>query len=328
MILITGGAGFIGSNLAAALNERGETDVIVCDRLGTDAKWRNLAKRELADVIAPEALPDFLTSSVGRAVRAVFHMGAISATTATDADLVVETNFRLSMRIWRHCAETGATLVYASSAATYGDGAQGFLDRDDPASLAKLAPLNLYGWSKHLFDRAAIRLAEKKQAPPHWCGCKFFNVFGPNEYHKGEMQSVVAKITPEAIAGRPARLFRSHRPDYPDGGQLRDFVWVDDVCDAMLWMAEAKPANGLYNIGSGAARSWLDLVSAIYRSLGVEPKIDFIDMPEALKQNYQYYTQADIGKLRGAGYSGQATPLETAVQTYVADYLTLTDRYR
>lgn len=328
MILITGGAGFIGSNLAVALNDRGETDVIVCDRLGADSKWRNLAKRELADVIAPDALPDFLASSAGRAVRTVFHMGAISATTATDADLVIETNFRLSMRLWRHCAETGATLIYASSAATYGDGAQGFLDHDDPESLAKLAPLNLYGWSKHLFDRAAIRLAAKNQAPPHWCGCKFFNVFGPNEYHKGEMQSVVAKVAPEAMAGRAARLFRSRHPDFSDGGQLRDFVWVDDVCDAMLWMADAKPANGLYNIGSGTARSWLDLVSAIYRALGSEPSIEFIDMPESLAQKYQYYTQAEIGKLRGAGYAGQTTPLEKAVQTYVKGYLTLTDRYR
>jgi len=328
MILITGGAGFIGSNLAAALNDRGETDVIVCDRLGTDQKWRNLAKRELADVIAPEALPDFLASSVGRELRTVFHMGAISATTATDADLVIETNFRLSMQIWRHCTEYGTALVYASSAATYGDGAQGFTDHDDPSSLAKLAPLNLYGWSKHLFDRAAIRLAEKQKHPPHWYGCKFFNVFGPNEYHKGDMQSLVAKITPDAMAGKAASLFRSHRPDYSDGGQLRDFVWVNDVCDVMLWLADAKPANGLYNIGSGAARSWLDLASAIYRALGAEPKIDFIEMPETLKQKYQYFTQANLAKLRTAGYSGQATPLETGVQAYVSGYLALTDRYR
>lgn len=328
MILITGGAGFIGSNLAAALNDRGETEIIVCDRLGTDSKWRNLAKRELADVIAPEALPDFLASSAGRELRTIFHMGAISATTATDADLVIETNFRLSMRIWRHCAETGATLVYASSAATYGDGAQGFTDHDDPASLAKLAPLNLYGWSKHLFDRAVMRLVEKQQAPPKWYGCKFFNVFGPNEYHKGDMQSVVAKITPDAMAGKAARLFRSHRPDYSDGGQLRDFVWVDDVCDAMLWLANADHANGLYNIGSGVARSWLDLVTAIYRALGSDAKIDFIDMPDTLRENYQYYTKADMSKLRSAGYSGQATPLETAVQDYVSRYLALTDRYR
>jgi ADP-L-glycero-D-manno-heptose 6-epimerase len=328
MILITGGAGFIGSNLAAALNDRGETDLVICDRLGTDAKWRNLAKRELADVIAPEGLADFLSSSAARSLRAVFHMGAISATTATDADLVMDTNFRLSMRIWRHCAEAGVPLVYASSAATYGDGEQGFVDQDDPDSLSRLAPLNLYGWSKHLFDRAAARLAARNQSPPHWYGCKFFNVFGPNEYHKGDMQSVVAKITPQAMQGEAARLFRSHRPDYADGGQLRDFVWVQDVCDVMLWLAEKTPPSGLYNVGSGAARSWLDLVSAIYRTLGSEPKVDFIDMPDILQKNYQYFTQADMGKLRAAGYSGQATPLETAVHSYVSGYLTLTDRYR
>ncbi len=328
MILVTGGAGFIGSNLIATLNERGETDVVVCDWLGSEGKWRNLARRELADVVAPEALPQFLASSAGRSLRAVFHMGAISATTATDGDLVIDTNFRLTMRLWRHCAEIGAPFVYASSAATYGDGSQGFLDQDDPASLAKLAPLNLYGWSKHLFDRTAVRLAAKGEAPPNWYGCKFFNVFGPNEYHKGEMQSVVAKMTPDAMVGKRARLFKSHHPDYPDGGQMRDFVWVEDVCDAMVWLADKKPGNGLYNMGSGAARSWRDLVSSIYLSLGLEPAIDFIDMPEYLKSNYQYYTQADIGKLRTAGYSGQATPLETAVQTYVSSYLSLTDRHR
>jgi len=328
VILITGGAGFIGSNLAATLNERGVSDVIVCDRLGTDDKWRNLAKRELADIIAPETLPDFLGSAAARDLRAVFHLGAISATTATDADLVIENNFRLSMRLWRHCAEVGTPLIYASSAATYGDGAAGFVDQDDPASLARLAPLNLYGWSKHLFDRAAVRLAAKNHAPPRWYGCKFFNVFGPNEYHKDDMRSLVAKVAPEAMIGKPARLFKSDRADYADGGQLRDFVWVNDVCDAMLWLAAERPSSGLYNMGSGAARSWLDLVSAVYRAIDREPLIDFIDMPEALRAKYQYFTQADMTKLRAAGYPGQATPLEKAIQTYVTGYLTLTDRHR
>lgn len=328
MILITGGAGFIGSNLAAHLNDRGETDLIICDWLGSESKWRNLAKREIADLLPPEALPAFLSSTEARALTAVFHMGAISATTATDGDLVIETNFRLSQRLWRFCTEAHLPLIYASSAATYGDGAQGFVDQDDPAALERLTPLNLYGWSKHLFDRAAVRSAARGNAPPHWYGCKFFNVFGPNEYHKGDMQSVVAKMTPAVRAGEAARLFRSHRSDYADGGQMRDFVWVDDICDAMFWLMSSRPQNGLYNMGSGAARSWKDLITAIYDAVGLEPKIDFIDMPPGLRQNYQYYTQADMNKLRLAGYPGQSTPLESAVQTYVTDYLGSTDRYR
>ena len=328
MILITGGAGFIGSNLAALLNDRGETDLILCDWLGSEGKWRNIAKREVADLLPPEALPAFLASTEARALKAVFHMGAISATTATDGDLVIETNFRLSQRLWRFCTEAQLPLIYASSAATYGDGAQGFVDQDDPASLANLTPLNLYGWSKHLFDRAAVRSAAKGNAPPHWYGCKFFNVFGPNEYHKGDMQSVVAKMTPAARAGETARLFRSHRSDYVDGGQMRDFVWVDDICDAMLWLLSSRPRSGLYNMGSGTARSWKDLITAIYGAVGLDPRIDYVDMPLILRENYQYYTQADMNKLRLAGYPGQSTPLESAVQTYVTDYLALTDRYR
>jgi ADP-L-glycero-D-manno-heptose 6-epimerase len=224
MIIVTGGAGFIGSNLVAALEERGRHDVAVCDRLGTGDKWRNLGKRELAALFPPEELFSFLEKNA-HAVEAVFHMGAISSTTEPDADLTIATNFALSLRLWDWCASHGVRLIYASSAATYGDGMEGFDDDSSSAALARLKPLNAYGWSKHLFDRRVMRLiAEGRSRPLQWAGLKFFNVYGPNEYHKGSMRSVVHQVFPRAQKGEPSRLFRSHREGIPDGGQQRDFV--------------------------------------------------------------------------------------------------------
>jgi len=252
MILVTGGAGFIGSNLVAALEDEGE-HVVVCDRLGRGDKWKNLAKREVEDLIAPDDLDAFLAGPGGD-VRYVFHMGAISATTETDADLVYETNVRLSQRIWRWCAAHEAPLVYASSAATYGDGSAGFDDDDSPEALTRLRPRNAYGWSKHVFDRWAVRRArEGREVPPQWVGLKFFNVYGPNEYHKGNMRSVVTKAYPAAVRGEPVTLFRSHHPDYPDGGQKRDFVYVRDCVDLMLWLHGSPGVSGIYNCGTGRA---------------------------------------------------------------------------
>jgi ADP-L-glycero-D-manno-heptose 6-epimerase len=328
MILITGGAGFIGSNLAAALEERGERDVAVCDRLGHDGKWRGIAKRALAAVVPPDGLFAFLDAHA-REIGAVFHMGAISSTTETDADLIAHTNFTLSQRLWEWCTESETRFIYASSAATYGDGSAGFDDDGSAAALARLRPLNAYGWSKHLFDRRVARLLEHNTArPPQWAGLKFFNVYGPNEYHKGAMKSVVAQIYPGAAKGEPARLFRSHRPDVPDGGQKRDFVHVRDCVDMMLWLYDHPQVNGLFNIGSGTARSFADLAAAVFRALGQEPRIDFVDTPVEIRDNYQYFTEARMERLRAAGYARPPTTLEEGVRDYVQTYLAGDDPYR
>ena len=328
MIVVTGGAGFIGSNLVAALERRGVVELVVCDRLGSGDKWRNIAKRELAAVIAPEELLDFLEAQHG-AVDVVFHMGAISATTEQDADLIVETNFRLSLDLWHWCARAGARLIYASSAATYGDGSAGFDDDDSPEGLARLRPLNAYGWSKHLFDRRVTRmLARRLDAPSQWAGLKFFNVYGPNEYHKDDMRSVVTKLYPQLAAGEPARLFRSYRPDYPDGGQVRDFVFVDDCVEVMLWLMDNPHVSGLFNVGSGSARSWLDLANAVFAAADRAPRIEFIDMPESLRPKYQYFTQARMTKLRQAGYTAPFASLEEGVSRHVRGFLAADDPYR
>ena len=328
MIVVTGGAGFIGSNIVAALNARGRHDVVAVDRLGSEDKWRNLQKRELADLVAPEDLPAFLNGRRGQ-VEAVVHMGAISATTERDADLIVRNNFRLSLDLWSWCAGAGARFIYASSAATYGDGEAGFRDDESPDALARLRPLNPYGWSKHLFDRRAVRLAQDAAArPPQWAGLKFFNVYGPNEYHKGEMRSWLAKTCAIAAAGTPVELFRSHRPDYADGGQQRDFVHVDDCVGVVLWLLDQPQANGLFNVGSGEARSWLELANALFAALEREPRIDFVAMPQELQGRYQYFTQADVAKLRQAGYAAPFRSLEDGVADYVRGFLTGPDPYR
>ena len=234
MLLVTGGAGFIGSNIVAALNEAGRADVAVCDLLGDGGKWRNLAKRQLADIVPPAELLAWLD---GRKVDAVIHMGAISETTATDGDLVIETNFRFSMRLLDWCTAHSVPFIYASSAATYGNGAQGFADDPSLAALKTLRPMNLYGWSKHLFDMAVIeRAARAEKLPPQWAGLKFFNVFGPNEYHKGTMMSVLARRFDDIKGGRAVELFKSHRDGIADGDQRRDFIYVDDVVRVVMWL--------------------------------------------------------------------------------------------
>jgi ADP-L-glycero-D-manno-heptose 6-epimerase len=326
MLLVTGGAGFIGSNVVASLNEVGHSDVVVNDVLGTDEKWRNLSKRRLADVVPPAALADWLD---GRKLDAVIHLGAISDTTASDADLVLETNFRLSLRLLDWCAATRTPFIYASSAATYGDGEAGFDDDEAPAALDRLRPLNLYGWSKHLFDLAVVERAKKRAGlPPQWAGLKFFNVFGPNEYHKGEMMSLVAKRFDDAKAGKPIRLFKSHRDGIADGEQRRDFIYVDDAVAVVRWLLDSPSVCGIFNVGTGQARSFRDLVTAMFRALDHAPAIEYVDMPLAIRDRYQYFTQANVEKLRRAGYNGGFTPLEEAVARYVSRHLDQPDRYR
>jgi ADP-L-glycero-D-manno-heptose 6-epimerase len=326
MLLVTGAAGFIGSNVVAALNEAGRTDVAVNDLMGSDGKWRNLAKRQVADVVPPAELFRWLD---GRKLDAIIHMGAISDTTATDADLVLETNFRLSMRLLDWCTETRTPFIYASSAATYGDGEAGFADDWSPDALKKLRPLNLYGWSKHLFDLAvADRAAKQERLPPQWCGLKFFNVFGPNEYHKGEMMSLVCKRFDDIKAGRTVRLFKSHKPGIADGDQRRDFIYVDDAVAVILWLLGTPSVSGIFNVGTGEARSFRDLIAAEFRALRREPAIEYVDMPETIRGQYQYFTQAEVDNIRRAGYNAGFTPLEDAVTQYVTGYLNANDRYR
>jgi len=326
MLLVTGGAGFIGSNLVAALNEAGRTDIVINDALGDDAKWRNVGKRRLAYVVPPGELNGWLDS---RKLEAVIHLGAISDTTATDADLVLATNFRLSLQLLDWCTATGTPFIYASSAATYGNGEDGFQDDWSGAALQRLKPMNLYGFSKHLFDRAVVERFEKRaKLPPQWAGLKFFNVFGPNEYHKGEMMSLVAKRFDEAKAGGPVRLFKSHRAGVADGEQKRDFIYIDDAVAVMRWVLDTPTVSGIFNVGTGAARSFRDLIVAMFAALGRAPNIEYVDMPPAIRDQYQYFTQAKVENLRRAGYNVGFTPLEDAVDRYVTAFLNKPDRYR
>lgn len=326
MLLVTGGAGFIGSNIVAALNDAGRADVAVCDLLGDSGKWRNLAKRQLTDVVPPGELMAWLN---GRKLDAVIHMGAISETTATDGDLVIETNFRFPMRLLDWCSAQGVPFIYASSAATYGDGAQGFGDDPSLAALKTLRPMNLYGWSKHLFDMAVMnRAARAGKLPPQWAGLKFFNVFGPNEYHKGTMMSVLARRFDDVKCGRVVELFKSHRDGIADGDQRRDFIYVDDVVRVVMWLLATPSVSGLFNVGTGKARSFKDLMLSAYAALGTPPKLRYIDMPVSIRDSYQYFTQSEVDRLQRAGYNGGFTPLEEAVGLYVKGYLDSADRYR
>ena len=256
------------------------------------------------------------------------HLGAISSTTETDADLIVETNFRLSCNLWRWCRDNEKRFIYASSAATYGDGEHGFKDDESIRALSHLRPLTAYGWSTHLFDRwLARRKAEgAHDAPTQIAGLKFFNVYGPNEYHKGNQRSVAEQIYPFARRREAFPLFKSYHPDYADGGQLRDFVWVGDCVKVMLWLLDNPTISGLFNVGSGKARSFADLAKAVYTAEGVEPMITFRDMPESMRDRYQYFTEANLDKLRHAGFALPMTSLEEGVKHYV-HYLSSEDRY-
>ena len=328
MIIVTGGAGFIGSNIVAQLQEKGYKDIVVVDWLGSDEKWKNIAKRELAAVVQPENMFDFLSEHTDE-IDAVIHMGAISATTETDADLIMRSNFELSWKLWCFCRDFKKQFIYASSAATYGDGSLGFVDNDDLDFLNSLRPLNAYGWSKALFDRKVAReLLEGRATPPQHIGFKFFNVYGPNEYHKGGQKSVIAHIFPVVKADEEVKLFKSYHPDYKDGEQLRDFVWVGDIVSVILWALENKNISGLYNIGTGKARSFYDLAKATWNALGKQEKIGFKDMPVELRGKYQYFTEADLTKLRLAGYTKPMTSLEDGVREYVQNYLNKEDMYR
>ena len=326
MIIVTGATGFIGSNIVADLNAAGRSDIILVDDLGCHAKWKNIAKRRFQDVVLPSELDALLEKLPGGDV--VYHMGANSSTTATDGDAILLGNFRTSKHLWEWCARSRTPMIYASSAATYGDGATGFADDQQIEALDGLRPLNLYGWSKHAFDKWAVGQNALGHSPPQWCGLKFFNVYGPNETHKGDMRSLVSKNTPTVDGGHTVKLFKSHREGFLDGQQLRDFVYVKDCTRVMLWLAGEPKINGLFNLGTGRARSFVDLVTAIGGALNKPVDIEFVDMPEAIRENYQYFTEANMAKLWAAGYAAPFHSLEEGVTDYVQQYLIRPDIYR
>ena len=313
--IVTGGAGFIGSNVVKALNARGETDILVVDELGGDEKWKNLVGLQYEDYIDKDDLFEYLEELTLDDVKAVYHLGACSATTETDADYLAYNNYHYTRALCESCLDAGVRFVYASSAATYGDGTLGYSDADEMTP--KYQPLNMYGYSKHMFDLWALKSGAIREI----AGMKYFNVYGPGEAHKGDMRSVVHKSYGQILKDGEVKLFKSHRPDYGDGKQVRDFVYVKDAVEQTLWFGDHKKVSGIFNCGTGQPRTWVDLVSAVFSAMGRKPNIRFIDMPEHLRGKYQYHTQADLTKLRAAGYDRPFTSLEDGIADYVQNFL-------
>lgn len=316
MIIVTGGSGFIGSAIVAALNAKGVKDILIVDILGTDEKWKNLRNLSFTDYLEAKNFLEIVTAGkFFLPVEAVFHLGACTSTTETDASYLIENNYEYSKSVSTFALDKKARFIYASSAATYGDGSKGF--SDDDATLNRLQPLNMYGHSKQMFDLWSQNNGMSKKN----VGLKYFNVYGPNEYHKADMRSFVIKGFQQIKQTGKVRLFKSYNPQYKDGCQMRDFLYVKDAVDMTLFFLDNKKASGVFNIGSGRARTWLDLANALFAAMNLQPNIEFVDMPEILRDKYQYFTQAEIGKIRAAGYKKEFTSLEDAVKDYVQNYL-------
>jgi len=317
-IIVTGGAGFIGRNLVAGLTERGVDDIIVVDDLGSTEKWRNLVGLRYEDYLDKDTFRSLIRENRLDGVRAILHMGACSATTEQDASFLADNNYQVTRELCEWCLTHGARFVYASSAATYGNGSLGYSDRDDVTPT--LQPLNMYGYSKHMFDLWAL----KKGLLGLIAGLKYFNVYGPFEDHKGDMRSVVHKAYGQICETGKVKLFKSYKPEYADGEQVRDFVYVRDAVAVTLYLMEHPEASGLFNCGTGQARSWNALALAVFAAMGREPVIEYMDMPDVLRGKYQYFTQADMAKLRAAGYAVPFTTLEDGARDYVMTHLSKT----
>ncbi len=314
MIIVTGGAGFIGSCIVRTLNEKGISNIVIVDNINTTDKWMNMRNKKFIKYVHKEEFIQELSSYEN--VTAILHMGAQSSTTEQDFDYLWKNNFEYTKALWNYCVEKQIQFIYASSAATYGDGSEGF---DDCIDIDKLQPLNGYGYSKHLFD-----LWVKHQAttfPKQYVGLKFFNVYGPNEYFKGNMASMVFHGYKQIMETGKIRLFKSYNSDYEDGGQLRDFVYVKDICDLICWLLNHKNISGLFNVGTGQARSFRELAEAVFKAMEITPDIEYIDMPEYLKKRYQYYTKAELSQLKKAGYHKEFMTIKDGAEDYVTNYL-------
>jgi ADP-L-glycero-D-manno-heptose 6-epimerase len=314
MIIVTGGAGFIGSCIVRALNDSGINDIVIVDDIGITDKWLNIRNKKYIEYVHKSKFFDKLPSY--KNVTAVIHMGAQSSTTEKDFDYLWDNNFEYTKALWNYCAEKQISFIYASSAATYGDGGEGF---DDAMDIDRLLPLNGYGYSKQLFD-----IWVKHQAtvsPKQYVGLKFFNVYGPNEYFKGSMASMVYHGYKQIKETGKIRLFKSYNPKYEDGEQLRDFVYVKDICDVVLWLLDNKNISGLFNVGTGEAQSFRELAEATFAAMELEPNIEYIEMPERLVDKYQYFTRAEMGKLVGVGYKSNFRSIQEGVNDYVKEYL-------
>ncbi|HMP90368.1 MAG TPA: ADP-glyceromanno-heptose 6-epimerase [Kiritimatiellia bacterium] len=313
--IVTGGAGFIGSNIVEALNKRGDDNILVVDHLGRDEKWKNLVGMKYEDFQDHISFRKAIQENRHSNISAIFHMGACSATTETDAAYLADNNYRFTRELCEWCLRNGTRFIYASSGATYGNGAMGYSDDDQVTP--SLKPLNMYGYSKHMFDLWALH----NKLLGKIVGLKFFNVYGPREDHKGDMRSVVHKSFGQIRETGVVKLFKSGKPEFRDGEQVRDFVYVRDAVNVCLYFDRNRDASGLFNVGTGKCRTWVDLVRAVYSAMDISPRIEFIDMPEALRSKYQYHTEAKIDKLRAAGYDAEFTSIEDGVKDYVQSYL-------